>query len=52
MSGEALMNGVSALIEKAPRAPSPLPPLQGTVRRWPAAEEEVCPHQTWGPFAS
>lgn len=37
---------INVLIREAPRVPSPLPPWEDTVRRWPSMNQRVGPHQT------
>ena len=44
--GGALMNGISALIKRPQRAPSPLWPCEDTARRWPSVNQESGPRQT------
>ena len=43
--GSAFMNGISAIIKKTRRAPSPFPPCEVPVRRWLSTNQESGPSQ-------
>lgn len=43
--GGVLMNRINVHIREPPKVPSPLPPWEGRVRRWPSMNQRVGPHQ-------